>query len=510
MSFTYDAYGNQTGARDSAGGLTTSAYDWADRLTSVTPPGGPATSYTLDALGRPWTRTTGASVDTYAYLGSTTTAWQIANAGGGGTTTSSALDATGARTAIAGASLTGYLAFDLHGNLVAAESGSKVITDALRYDAWGEVLASTTSALPTPWRYQGRLDLSPDAANPLYDYGARAYRPVQGTFTSLDTYAGTVIDPLSMNRFLYAEANPATLIDPDGHIALETTSGTGAPIYQQPTISPHGAELPTDTYSCNDCVTVPKSVAPYDNDPFTGYNPWALKADPTLQAIKDRLYDNCTTPSDPGCDAIIELADWEAQNRQLYCFTHRAECEDAWRRDAHFELGVYGTVPFFGIPFNVLDAGLYGIEGDVGGAGFALASSVPVAGAVARWGRFGVRVLHGAEEAESALHLYGSADGYLYQYVGEGAQWARMQKRGLSTLYLTPAGDLSPLQAGIELALPTYNTAGRVIRIPVSVIPPDLVVRQGRVAGNVFGRGGGGWEVVLGRQLPLDLFEVVQ
>ena len=229
MSFTYDAYGNQTGARDSAGGLTTSAYDWADRLTSVTPPGGPATSYTLDALGRPWTRTTGASVDTYAYLGSTTTAWQIANAGGGGTTTSSALDATGARTAIAGASLTGYLAFDLHGNLVAAESGSKVVTDALRYDAWGEVLASSTSALPTPWRYQGRLDLSPDAANPLYDYGARAYRPVQGAFTSLDTYAGTVIDPLSMNRFLYAEANPTTLIDPDGHRACMDVDGTCVP-----------------------------------------------------------------------------------------------------------------------------------------------------------------------------------------------------------------------------------------------------------------------------------------
>jgi hypothetical protein len=30
-----------------------------------------------------------------------------------------------------------------------------------------------------------------------------------------------------MNRFLYAHANPATLIDPDGHRPLETTSGTG-------------------------------------------------------------------------------------------------------------------------------------------------------------------------------------------------------------------------------------------------------------------------------------------
>jgi len=193
------------------------------------PPGGPRTyghdALGHDAFGRPWTRTTGASIDTYAYLGSTTSVWQIANSGGGVGTTSSALDATGARTAISGAGARGYLAFDLHGNLVAAENGAKVITDALRYDAWGEVLANpVTSALPTPWRYQGRLDLSPDAANPLYDYGARTYRPVQGAFTSLDTYAGAVIDPLSMNRFLYAEANPTSFVDPDGHAAC---SGTG-------------------------------------------------------------------------------------------------------------------------------------------------------------------------------------------------------------------------------------------------------------------------------------------
>jgi hypothetical protein len=38
-------------------------------------------------------------------------------------------------------------------------------------------------------------------------------------FTSLDTFAGSAQDPLSMNRFLYAEANPATLVDPTGHRA---------------------------------------------------------------------------------------------------------------------------------------------------------------------------------------------------------------------------------------------------------------------------------------------------
>ncbi|HET7474104.1 MAG TPA: hypothetical protein VFJ71_13325, partial [Candidatus Limnocylindrales bacterium] len=56
-----------------------------------------------------------------------------------------------------------------------------------------------------------------------------------GTFTSLDAVAGSAQDPLSMNRYLYAEANPATFIDPTGHctkwiddICADHRNGTNA------------------------------------------------------------------------------------------------------------------------------------------------------------------------------------------------------------------------------------------------------------------------------------------
>ncbi len=51
--------------------------------------------------------------------------------------------------------------------------------------------------------------------------GARLYSPSAGVFTSMDTYAGSAADPLSLNRFLYAEASPATLVDPTGHAAVQ-------------------------------------------------------------------------------------------------------------------------------------------------------------------------------------------------------------------------------------------------------------------------------------------------
>jgi hypothetical protein len=47
--------------------------------------------------------------------------------------------------------------------------------------------------------------------------GARFYAPSAGAWTSLDTYAGSAANPASMNRFLYVEGNPSSLIDPTGH-----------------------------------------------------------------------------------------------------------------------------------------------------------------------------------------------------------------------------------------------------------------------------------------------------
>ena len=115
---------------------------------------------------------------------------------------------------------------DLHGSLGAAElTSGTTLADAFRYDGYGQTIASGGSHTgpAQPYRYQGRLDISPDATQPVYDLGARFYQPAIGVFTQLDSVAGSAQDTLSLNRYLYAEANPATLIDPDGHMAISGT-----------------------------------------------------------------------------------------------------------------------------------------------------------------------------------------------------------------------------------------------------------------------------------------------
>lgn len=119
---------------------------------------------------------------------------------------------------------------DLHGDVAGSWDASEAtVVNAIRYDAWGQTLASGSaggSAVGTGlWKYQGRLDVSPSGlATPLYDMSARSYSPGIGAFTSLDSVMGSAQDPLSMNRFLYAEGDPTTLVDPSGHMAMCATS----------------------------------------------------------------------------------------------------------------------------------------------------------------------------------------------------------------------------------------------------------------------------------------------
>ena len=52
--------------------------------------------------------------------------------------------------------------------------------------------------------------------------------PTTGTFITMDTYQGTIFDPTSLHKYLYANANPVTNVDPSGYSAENDIS-----FYQQ-------------------------------------------------------------------------------------------------------------------------------------------------------------------------------------------------------------------------------------------------------------------------------------
>jgi len=84
-----------------------------------------------------------------------------------------------------------------------------------------------------------------------------------GVFTQQDSVQGSAANPFTMNRFLYALANPATLIDPDGHRAFLDTGDSLVPVDMQ-TKEP----VSTTTDSSPDPDPDPPDLV--DPDSFTG------------------------------------------------------------------------------------------------------------------------------------------------------------------------------------------------------------------------------------------------
>ena len=99
------------------------------------------------------------------------------------------------------------------------ESGS--VTDTLVFDAFGNETAKTGST-DNSYGFQGE---EKDETG-LYYLRARYMDPSTGTFTSMDTYGGSLTDPMSLHKYLFANSNPVAYCDPSGHFSLMEMDAT--------------------------------------------------------------------------------------------------------------------------------------------------------------------------------------------------------------------------------------------------------------------------------------------
>jgi RHS repeat-associated protein len=74
-------------------------------------------------------------------------------------------------------------------------------------------LISSTGTTPNVYLYAGERF---DADLGLYHLRARHYNPNQGRFMSMDPYKGQINEPISLHKYLYANADPVNMIDPTG------------------------------------------------------------------------------------------------------------------------------------------------------------------------------------------------------------------------------------------------------------------------------------------------------
>ena len=112
---------------------------------------------------------------------------------------------------------------DGHGSVTALaetnETGT-VVTDTYTYDAYGTLLKKTGTT-DNDYLYTGEQY---NEATGLYYLRARYMNPETGTFISMDSYAGSLDNPVSLHKYLYANANPVMYTDPTGYFSLSETS----------------------------------------------------------------------------------------------------------------------------------------------------------------------------------------------------------------------------------------------------------------------------------------------
>ena len=116
--------------------------------------------------------------------------------------------------------------YDGHGSVVGLANESGVITDTYCYDAFGNLLKSKGST-KNCYRYCGEQF---DETTGLYYLRARYMDTSTGRFISQDSYQGSISDPVSLHKYLYANANPVTYSDPSGYMSMAGLAVRGAVI----------------------------------------------------------------------------------------------------------------------------------------------------------------------------------------------------------------------------------------------------------------------------------------
>ncbi len=221
--YTYDANGNlikQTGSK-----TADYTYDKENRLLRAAIRQGSSVtteSYTYDYEGNRISRTVNGD-DTTFYVNDT---------GAGLTMVVAETDRNGEETAYytRGDELLSmerdgeacYYLYDGHGSVRILTNEAGRITDRYSYDAYGNLLGkegdSKNEFLYTGEQYNSNTG--------LYYLRARYMNPSTGTFISMDSYPGSIYDPVSLHKYLYANANPVMYTDLSGYAASTNLTET--------------------------------------------------------------------------------------------------------------------------------------------------------------------------------------------------------------------------------------------------------------------------------------------
>src|SRR6266513_45282 len=186
---------------------TTYAWDFENRLSSVTLPGsGGTVSFKYDPFGRRIYKSSSTATSIYAFDGDTLI--EEANSSGAAVARYEPTQNIDEPLAMLRSGATSYFHADGLGSVTSLSNAAGSIANTYTYDSFGKLTASTGS-LVNPFRYTARES---DTETGLYYYRARYYDPSIGRFIGEDPvhFKGGI------NFFSYVSSRPTGYVDPSG------------------------------------------------------------------------------------------------------------------------------------------------------------------------------------------------------------------------------------------------------------------------------------------------------
>jgi len=205
-TYGYDLDGNAVTKNDSTG-ITTYAWDFENRLTSVTlPAGGGTVTFAYDPFGRRIEKASSAGTSIYAYDGDNLV--EETNSSGAVVARYSQGLNIDEPLAMLRSGATDFYEADGLGSVTSLTSAAGALAQTYTFDSFGKQTASSGS-LTNPFQYTGR-EFDPETS--LYYYRARYYDPSSSRFLTEDPigFSG------SFDFYLYSDDSPVGLKDPTG------------------------------------------------------------------------------------------------------------------------------------------------------------------------------------------------------------------------------------------------------------------------------------------------------
>jgi len=212
VTYTYDNSGNTLTKGDSSG-TTTFAWDFENRLTSVTLPGsGGTVTFKYDPFGRRIYKSSSSGTSIFAYDGDNLVE-ETSGAGGVVARYSRGMNID-EPLAMLRSGATSYYHADGLGSVTSLSTPAGVLVNSYTYDSFGK-LTNSSGSLSNSFRYTAREF---DSETNLYFYRARYYDPAVGRFLGEDPigFGGGV------NFYNYASGSPTNFSDPTGLLSLCT------------------------------------------------------------------------------------------------------------------------------------------------------------------------------------------------------------------------------------------------------------------------------------------------